>query len=98
MANRFEIRRRPPSPRLAGRVLGLSLAGPSEARRTDGLDVARDEADARHATVKAAGAGILRPLTDTDYGRRDFASRDPEGDLRNLGTCWPKAEEAPLPG
>ncbi len=72
--------------------------GPSEARRTDGLYLAVDDADALHAKVKAAGGEIVRPLTTTDYGSRDFSCRDPEGNLWNVGTYWPKADEAPLPG
>lgn len=74
------------------------LAGPPEGRRSDGLYLAVDDADALHAKVLRAGAEIVRPLTDTDYGSRDFACRDPEGNLWNVGTYWPKAGEAPLPG
>jgi len=73
------------------------LVGPVEGRRTDGLYLATEDADALHARVKAAGAEIVRPLTDTDYGSRDFACRDPEGNLWNFGTYWPKADEAHLP-
>jgi uncharacterized glyoxalase superfamily protein PhnB len=34
----------------------------------------------------AAGAEVLQPLHDTDYGSRDFAVRDPEGNRWSFGT------------
>jgi uncharacterized glyoxalase superfamily protein PhnB len=34
----------------------------------------------------AAGAEVVQPLHDTDYGSRDFAVRDPEGNLWSFGT------------
>jgi uncharacterized glyoxalase superfamily protein PhnB len=51
--------------------------------------VAVDDVDALHDRAKAAGAEILMELTDTDYGSRDFALRDPEGNLWNFGTYRP---------
>ena len=33
-----------------------------------------------------AGAEIIVPLHETDYGSRDFADRDPEGNRRSFGT------------
>jgi uncharacterized glyoxalase superfamily protein PhnB len=35
-------------------------------------------------------------LHNTDYGSRDFACRDPEGNLWSFGTYWPKVTEKPL--
>ena len=32
-------------------------------------------------------------LHDTDYGSRDFACRDPEGNLWSFGTYRPKADD-----
>ena len=58
--------------------------------------IAVKDADAHHARAKAAGARIVRGLTDTDYGSRDYSALDPEGHLWNFGTYWPKADEAPL--
>ncbi len=37
-------------------------------------------------------------LHNTDYGSRDFACRDPEGNLWSFGTFWPKTCEKPLKG
>jgi uncharacterized glyoxalase superfamily protein PhnB len=67
-------------------------------RRTDSLYVAVTDPDALHARAKAAGARIEMELHDTDYGSRDFACRDPEGNLWSFGTYWPKANEKPMAG
>jgi uncharacterized glyoxalase superfamily protein PhnB len=72
------------------------LVGDIGGRRTDALYVAVDDPDALHAKVKASGAIIEMDLRDTDYGSRDFACRDPEGNLWSFGTYRPKADERPL--
>ena len=74
------------------------LVGDIGGRRTDSLYIAVDDPDALHARVKAAGARIEMELRDTDYGSRDFACRDPEGNLWSFGTYWPKVNEKPLAG
>ena len=74
------------------------LVGDPDGRRTDALYVAVDDPDALHARAKAAGAKIERELHNTDYGSRDFACRDPEGNLWSFGTYWPKVNEKPLQG
>jgi len=66
------------------------LVGSLQGRRTDALYLAVDDPDALHATVKAAGAPIETELYDTPYGSREFACRDPEGNLWSFGTYWPK--------
>ena len=48
--------------------------------------VVTDEPDALSARATAAGATVLRELHETDYGSRDFAVRDPEGNLWSFGT------------
>jgi uncharacterized glyoxalase superfamily protein PhnB len=52
--------------------------------------VAVDEVDALHDTAKAAGAEIVMPPTDQDYGSRDFSARDPEGNIWAFGTYRPE--------
>lgn len=47
------------------------------------------DADAHHDQAKAAGAEIVRELTDQDYGSRDYGALDPEGNLWNFGTYDP---------
>ena len=51
-----------------------------------GVYVVTDDPDAVHARAVAAGAEITRGLNDTDYGSREFAARDPEGNLWSFGT------------
>jgi uncharacterized glyoxalase superfamily protein PhnB len=51
--------------------------------------VAVEDSDALHERAKAAGADVVTEPMDTDYGSRDFAIRDPEGNLWNFGTYRP---------
>ncbi len=46
--------------------------------------------DAHHARAKAAGAQIVMPPADQDYGSRDYSARDPEGNLWSFGTYTAK--------
>jgi uncharacterized glyoxalase superfamily protein PhnB len=48
--------------------------------------VVTDQLDTLHARAQAAGAEIISPPHDTDYGSRDFAARDPEGNRWSFGT------------
>jgi len=45
-----------------------------------------DDPDALFERATAAGAEVVRPLTDEDYGSRGFVVRDPEGNLWSFGT------------
>ena len=45
-----------------------------------------DEPDALCERVRAGGAEVIVDLHDTDYGSRDFAIRDPEGNRWYFGT------------
>jgi uncharacterized glyoxalase superfamily protein PhnB len=51
-----------------------------------GAYVVADDIDGLHARVAAAGAEITAGPHDTDYGSRDFALRDPEGNRWSFGT------------
>jgi hypothetical protein len=42
------------------------------------------------AWESAAGAEILKGLTDRDYGSRECICQDPEGNVWCAGTHWPK--------
>jgi uncharacterized glyoxalase superfamily protein PhnB len=53
---------------------------------TFGAYVVTDEPDALYARATAAGAETIREPHDTDYGSRDFAVRDPEGNHWSFGT------------
>jgi uncharacterized glyoxalase superfamily protein PhnB len=58
---------------------------------TAGIYVQVEDADALFARALAAGAEILLPLVDQDYGGRDFTCRDPEGHVWTFGTYDPWA-------
>ena len=45
-----------------------------------------DDPDALCDRIRAAGGKITMELTDTDYGSRDFAIQDPEGNHWYFGT------------
>jgi len=51
-----------------------------------GCYVVTDDPDALFARATAAGAEIISGLHETDYGSRDFAARDPEGNRWSFGT------------
>ena len=51
-----------------------------------GCYVVTDEPDKLFARATAAGAKVLRELNDTDYGSREFAVLDPEGNRWSFGT------------
>jgi uncharacterized glyoxalase superfamily protein PhnB len=51
--------------------------------------VGLDDPDAHYERAKAAGAEIVMPLTDQEYGSRDYAARDPEGNVWCFGTFRP---------
>jgi uncharacterized glyoxalase superfamily protein PhnB len=48
-----------------------------------------EDPDAHHARAVAAGAEIVRPLTDQDYGSREYAAKDPAGNVWSFGTYLP---------
>ena len=52
----------------------------------DGQAVLGPLADQIGERLRAAGAEVLRELHDTDYGSRDFAVLDPEGNHWSFGT------------
>jgi len=51
-----------------------------------GAYVVTDEPDALYKRALAAGAQSIREPQDTDYGSREFAFRDPEGNRWSFGT------------
>ncbi len=51
--------------------------------------VAVDDVDAHHDRAKAAGAEIVRGLTDQPYGSREYDARDGEGNIWSFGTYRP---------
>jgi uncharacterized glyoxalase superfamily protein PhnB len=51
--------------------------------------ISLDEVDSMHERAVAAGAEILMPPTDQDYGSRDFVAKDHEGNVWCFGTYQP---------
>jgi uncharacterized glyoxalase superfamily protein PhnB len=56
---------------------------------TGGVYVHVDDIDAHYQRAREAGAEIVRELTDTHYGSREYLARDPEGNLWSFGTYLP---------
>jgi len=56
---------------------------------TGGVYAYVPDPDAHHARAVAAGAEIVMPLQDMDYGSREYACRDLEGNLWSFGTYRP---------
>ncbi|MFI2352698.1 VOC family protein [Streptomyces sp. NPDC019443] len=54
--------------------------------------------DRLYARAKAAGVEITSELRETDYGSRDFAARDPEGNRWSFGTYRGEPRKAADPG
>jgi uncharacterized glyoxalase superfamily protein PhnB len=49
-----------------------------------------DDIDEHHRRAAAAGAEIVMEPTDQDYGSRDYAARDAEGNVWAFGTFRPE--------
>jgi len=74
------------------------VRSPKEANgvATGGIYFALDDAaavDALHEQARKAGAEILQPPHDQDYGSHDFMARDPEGHVWSFGTYRPESPE-----
>ena len=52
------------------------------------------DVDAHHARAVKAGADVVMPLEDKDYGGRGYGCRDPEGNLWSFGSYDPWEDEA----
>ena len=53
------------------------------------LYVAVEDVNGHYERARAAGAEIVRELNDTDYGSREYACRDLEGNVWSFGTYQP---------
>jgi uncharacterized glyoxalase superfamily protein PhnB len=56
---------------------------------TRGAYIVVADADAVYARAQAAGATVIRPIQNTDYGSREFSVKDPEGHSWSAGTYDP---------
>ncbi len=68
-----------------GSARASGTGGPPESG-SFGVYVVTDEPDALFARATAAGAEVVRELNDTDYGSREFAVKDPEGNTWYFGS------------
>ena len=74
---------------LEGSYLGVGTTSPAPSPFDLGptaVYVAIDDPDAVHERAVGAGAEIVMGLTDQDYGSREFAARDHEGNVWCFGT------------
>jgi uncharacterized glyoxalase superfamily protein PhnB len=80
-----------PKPDENGGELAKFMAQPDEIglRGTKITYLIVNDADAVHATAKAAGADMVLDIRDMDYGGRAFTCRDPGGHLWSIGTYDP---------
>jgi uncharacterized glyoxalase superfamily protein PhnB len=58
-------------------------------RETQSCCLIVDDPDAHHAQAVAAGAVVIDPLSDRDYGGRGYGCKDPEGHLWWIGSYDP---------
>jgi uncharacterized glyoxalase superfamily protein PhnB len=56
-----------------------------------GIYIVVNDPEAHHDRAVAAGAEIVRELTDEDYGSREYSARDLDGYLWSFGTYDPYA-------
>jgi uncharacterized glyoxalase superfamily protein PhnB len=70
----------------------LGGQAPDPLASTVSIYVVVEDPDAHYATATAAGARIVRELTDESYGSREYSARDPEGNLWSFGTYDPYGE------
>ncbi|WP_028937174.1 VOC family protein [Pseudonocardia spinosispora] len=61
------------------------------------LYLAVADPDAAHDRAVAAGAQVVMGLTDQEYGSREFAVNDPEGNVWCFGTYQPAASRPAAP-
>ena len=71
--------------------ISINSAGPADPKNPwsavrQGLYIVVTDPDASHARAKDAGAEIVQPLRDLDYGSREFSARDLDGHLWGFGT------------
>jgi uncharacterized glyoxalase superfamily protein PhnB len=72
---------------------GEGMASPQAARgvTTQALYVYVEGLDAHYERARRAGAQIVAPPDDTDFGTREYHARDVEGHLWTFGTFLPTA-------
>lgn len=80
--------------RIADSVVMIGRSGAGDPRFESGkvvLYVVTDDPDAHYDRAKAAGAEIIMELTDQEYGSREYAATDTDGNVWCFGTYDPLA-------
>jgi uncharacterized glyoxalase superfamily protein PhnB len=77
--------------RLGAGVIGISSNTPATPNNPwsavrQGVYVLVGDIDAHHDRARRAGAEIVKPLANTDYGSREYSARDLDGRLWGFGT------------
>lgn len=78
--------------RFGNGLVMLGSAQPESAAtrgRGGGIYIVIDDVEGHHERAHAAGAEIVRAPHDTDYGAREYAALDPEGNVWSFGTYQP---------
>ena len=75
----------------AGRLLTSAARAGAQ---TGSLYVVVADVDAHHDKAVAAGATVIRPLTDEPYGGRDYVCVDPFGQMWSFGTYDPWRDDS----
>jgi uncharacterized glyoxalase superfamily protein PhnB len=68
---------------------GFKSPGELGGFETRSVYVVVDDAEAVYARAQEAGAVVVRPIQNTDYGSREFTIKDPEGHSWSVGTYDP---------
>jgi len=72
----------------------LGGGAPDARASTVSIYVVVADPDAHYERARAAGAEIVRELTDEDYGSREYSARDLDGNLWSFGTYDPYASRS----
>ena len=78
---------------LDGAVVMVSSKKAGDARFPAGptmIYFALDDPDSHHDRAVAAGADIVHELVNQDYGSREYAAKDPGGNVWSFGTYRPQ--------
>jgi uncharacterized glyoxalase superfamily protein PhnB len=67
----------------------LGGSAPDARASTGSIYIVVADPDTHYEHAQAAGAEIVRELTDEDYGSREYSARDLEGNLWSFGTYDP---------
>lgn len=74
-----------------GEDLIMLSSTPEPLAGTQTMYLARPDVDEHYAVALESGAEVSMPITDQDYGSREYAVRDPEGNTWAVGTYQPSA-------